>query len=149
MLVHNTPGKLNKCNLSVVEFEELLMDHAWSGADGPQFHNISFFGLYAVLCGLLSIIFSAQASRTIQRQLPVLERALSRWKLLWDRSVSQAHSQELERAGIMMSASEVWLLGRAFLHMESKDFLDGLDSDSMINMESLASHVKKALPKFG
>ncbi|KAJ6178265.1 hypothetical protein N7519_008726 [Penicillium mononematosum] len=149
MLARTITGDLDQCNLSIAEFEGLLMDNSWCGADNSQFRNISVFGLYAVLCGFPSIIFSAHATGTIQRQLQVIERALSRWKLIWDLLISQTPSEELERVGIMMSADEVWLLGKVFLRMDPKDFLEGLDSDSMEDIESLVNRMKKTVARSG
>lgn len=67
-------------------------------------------------------MFSALASRVIHEKLTPLDRALSRWKILWERLISRSTEEEMERAGFMASANELWLISKAILQTDSPQY---------------------------
>ncbi|RAH68534.1 fungal specific transcription factor domain-containing protein [Aspergillus aculeatinus CBS 121060] len=115
---------------SVPEVIDLLMNGAWDGPSHPALNNLGVFGLFTVIAGLHVVIFSAFASRMMQVQLPSLDRALSRWKLLWERLMSRISTEEMELAGFMNRANEIWLIAKVLLRTDSDEFFSGIESRS-------------------
>ncbi|KAF9890029.1 hypothetical protein FE257_006709 [Aspergillus nanangensis] len=135
---------------SVQEVIDLLLNGAWDGPSHPALNNLGIFGLFTVIAGLYPrpaetlnritkthgflglhvVIFSAFASRMMQVQLPSLDRALSRWKLLWERLMSRISTEEMEMAGFMNRANEIWLIAKVLLRTDSDEFFRGIESQS-------------------
>lgn len=135
---------------SVPEVIDLLMNGAWDGPSHLALNNLGIFGLFTVIAGLYPhpaetlnritkthgfpglhvVIFSAFASRMMQVQLPSLDRALSRWKLLWERLMSRISTEEMEMAGFMNRANEIWLIAKVLLRTDSDEFFSGIESQS-------------------
>lgn len=76
-------------------------------------------------------MFSAIASRTIQQISTSMHRALSRWKTLWEERISQAtNKHEMESAGFMASANEMWLVTKAILQIDPEEYFGKFDGQS-------------------
>lgn len=86
-------------------------------------------------------MFSAFASRMMQQQLTPLNRALSRWKTLWEGLMSRISKEEVELAGFMASANEIWLMTKVILQTDSKEYFSGLDSQSLRPFNDLLPRV--------
>ena len=77
-------------------------------------------------------MFSAFASRMIQQNSTPLHRALSRWKILWEELISQTSNKgEMELAGFMASANELWLVAKAILRNNSEEYFSLFDGQSL------------------
>ncbi|KAI9037296.1 uncharacterized protein KD926_000658 [Aspergillus affinis] len=117
---------------SLVHVIDLLMDGAWDGPSNPVFSNIGVFGLFTVISGLHLVMFSAFTSRMIQQNLAPLHRALSRWKILWEELISQTSNEaEMELAGFMASANELWLVTKAIMRIDSEEYFSLFDGQSL------------------
>jgi hypothetical protein len=78
------------------------------------------------------VMFSAFASRMIQQNSTPLHRALSRWKILWEELISQTSNKgEMELAGFMASANELWLVAKAILRNNSEEYFSLFDGQSL------------------
>jgi len=49
---------------------------------------------------------------------PVLERALDRWRNLWDELQNRSDKEQLERLGFMKHALEFWVLAKTLLRAD-------------------------------
>lgn len=77
------------------------------------------------------MMFSALASRVIHEKLTPLDRALSRWKILWERLISRSTEEDMERAGFMASANELWLISKAILQTDTSHY-SGLNDGNIL-----------------
>lgn len=66
----------------------------------------------------------------IKYQSAPLERALTRWKELWDKELSETSNEEVQLAGFMANANEIWLVAKVLLKTDLNNFYNGLDSQS-------------------
>ncbi|KAJ5987007.1 hypothetical protein N7451_011372 [Penicillium sp. IBT 35674x] len=64
---------------------------------------------------LHSVIFVAQTTHSIPYMRPVIERALDKWRTLWDELQSRSNQEQLERLGFMKHALEFWVLAKTLL----------------------------------
>ncbi|KAE8370813.1 hypothetical protein BDV27DRAFT_119079 [Aspergillus caelatus] len=117
---------------SLIEVIDLLMDGAWDGPSNPVFSRIGVFGLFTVISGLHLVMFSISTSWMNQPNLAPLHRALSRWKILWDSLTSRTgNKEEMELAGFMACANEMWLVTKAILRTDSKEYYSLSDGKSL------------------
>ncbi|KAJ5762082.1 uncharacterized protein N7511_005464 [Penicillium nucicola] len=102
--------------LSLSSLINLLMQP--SSSDSSHFSSLNARGLFGGICGLHSIIFSAQTTHSIPYMRQVLERALDRWRILWDELQSRSDEAQLEMLGFMKHALEFWVLAKTLLRAD-------------------------------
>ncbi|KAL4869237.1 hypothetical protein BDV12DRAFT_168143 [Aspergillus spectabilis] len=69
--------------------------------------------LFLLIIGFHAVIFSAQKSCIMAHVYHAAERALDRWKMLWDTTVnSSPTSDQLARIGLMRFAPQFWSLAK-------------------------------------
>ncbi|OQE18597.1 hypothetical protein PENSTE_c017G04256 [Penicillium steckii] len=123
---------------SLREAIDLLMDEAWDESNNLVFGGTGVFGLFVVISGLHQVMFSAIASRTIQQISISIHRALSRWKTLWEEMISQtSNKEEMESAGFMASANEMWFVTKAILQIDPEEYFGKFDGQSLQSFSKL------------
>ena len=65
--------------------------------------------------GLHEIIFGTEAVCSLAPLRPALDRALARWKCLWDIHKNRTPSDAQDHIGFYKNASEYWWLAKLFL----------------------------------
>ncbi|KAJ5626989.1 hypothetical protein N7528_004416 [Penicillium herquei] len=99
--------------ISLSSLIDTLMQPTWS--DNNHLRRVNARGLFSGICGLHSIIFSAQTTHSVPHMRPILDRALDRWRVLWD-SIYEGHdTKQLEMLGFMKHALEFWVLAKELL----------------------------------
>ncbi|KAJ5554321.1 hypothetical protein N7513_004280 [Penicillium frequentans] len=103
-------------SLSLSALVDLLMQPSLS--DNSLLSKVNARGLFCGICGLHSVIFSAQTTHSIPYMRPVIERALDRWQRLWDELQKIADKEQFERLGYMKHALEFWVLAKTLLRAD-------------------------------
>lgn len=78
------------------------------------------------------MILSAKTQLLEQDQVPRLERALARWKGIWD--VSQDARIASKQPSFMVHAEEVWLLAYKLLKSDVSKIVSRFEIDDMSQM---------------
>ncbi|KAM0502536.1 hypothetical protein ACHAO3_002341 [Verticillium nonalfalfae] len=93
----------------------LLMRDSWTDELLAEFQHLGYQGFFILISGLHEIIFSAEATCSLAAVKPVVNRALTRWKLLWDLHTQDVPQDGSGRFGFYENAGEYWWLAKLFL----------------------------------
>ncbi|KAJ5306928.1 hypothetical protein N7508_005943 [Penicillium antarcticum] len=106
---HQRPPPLN------LFIQELLLDN-WTGSEDQRYKNLNFFALYVVISAFHRIIFGLRTSlcdmSDAKRQI---DRALSRWIILWEALEHKSSQDQIYRAGIMIHGQDLCAFAKILL----------------------------------
>ncbi|KAH7015484.1 hypothetical protein EDB80DRAFT_708043 [Ilyonectria destructans] len=117
----------------------LLMGDEWGDNSASEFGQLNHLDLFILISALHEIIFNASVACTLSINKTPLERALSRWRLLWDLRIEQASSSHASSIGFFQHADEYWSLAKLMLEEQmplAKESKGELDQDSMDEVNS-------------
>ncbi|SPO04630.1 uncharacterized protein DNG_07315 [Cephalotrichum gorgonifer] len=98
---------------SVADGITLLMGDAW---ELGRFGLLEHLDLFILISALHEIIFRAYRAHTLDRRYKtVIQRALSRWRYLWDMNIEGSSGLEKGFRGFYTQADEWWYLANLFL----------------------------------
>ncbi|CRK15047.1 hypothetical protein BN1708_011316 [Verticillium longisporum] len=100
---------------SIAEGMSLLMQDSWTDELLAVFEHLGYQGFFILVSGLHEIIFSAEAACSLAAVKPAVDRALTRWKLLWDLHTQDVPQDAGGRFGFYENAGEYWWLAKLFL----------------------------------
>lgn len=97
--------------------------------------------------GLHLIIFSALTSHSMPHMRHILDRALERWRLLWDNLHERYGKQGLELLGFMKHALEFWVLAKRLLRADPHVLrVEDTDRPSKGNMSVIYTQIFSQVP---
>jgi hypothetical protein len=89
------------------------------------------------------MIFLMQTTNSVQYMRHVLERALDRWRILWDELQNRPDKEQNEMLGFMKHALEFWVLAKTLLRADP-----GLLKVEDVDMPS-KGHLYDAIKRIG
>lgn len=147
-------------SLSLSGCIQLLLAEDFESKDISRMENLTTLNLFGIINGkhhdlkdtsfladfrpaFHSIIYTMKANHFWPLNSHPISRALSRWKVLWERHLERIDPQAFSKIGFMKNAVEFWHLTRIFLktgmdpNVHENKTLEGVDEDSMAGINSL------------
>ncbi|PYH92060.1 hypothetical protein BO71DRAFT_458513 [Aspergillus ellipticus CBS 707.79] len=115
-----------------------------------QAHPHSVFGLYLIACAFHSVLFGIHLScgfMGIPGSYTALERALDRWKVMWDALQTRRDTQKMAQTGFMLNALEIWWLAKSLIRNPPvMPTVGDISLDSMQNFHAMLEKLKDLEP---
>ncbi|KAF2627248.1 hypothetical protein BU25DRAFT_458610 [Macroventuria anomochaeta] len=112
--------------LSLVDVVQRLMAN---NSMRQEFSRLTAFPLFLTIGALQAMIFTAKTQLLETSQSVLFERALARWKEMWDHSqTTRASSKEV---GFMVHAEEIWLLAQKVLKSDASKLISRFGVNDM------------------
>ncbi|XPS68235.1 hypothetical protein M3J09_000526 [Ascochyta lentis] len=115
--------------LSLVDLLQKLMAHDWTSSIHQQLSGMTTFAMFLTVGALQSMILTAKTQLLDAHQPKHFERALARWKLIWDSSGDARGATK--QTGFMVHAEELWLLAHKVLKSDPSKLILRFEVEDM------------------